>query len=47
MSKEKLIILGNFEMMLNVWTSSPAEFQHGYKSPARDIAYLVNHKYGK
>jgi energy-coupling factor transporter ATP-binding protein EcfA2 len=46
-SKEKLIILGNFEMMLNGWTFSPTDSRHGYKSPARDLAHLVDHKYGK
>ena len=46
-SKEKLIILGNFEMMLNGWTYSPTDFRRGYKSPTRYLAYLVEHEYGK
>ena len=46
-SKEKLIIIGNFEMMLNGWTSSPTDSRHGYKSPTRDLAHLVDTKYGK
>src|SRR6478609_1283058 len=46
-SKEKLNILGNFDMMLNGWTSSPADFQHGYKSPSRNLVSLIDHKYGK
>ena len=46
-SKEKLIILGNFEMMLNGWIFSPTDSRHGYRSPTRDLAHLVDHKYGK
>jgi superfamily I DNA and/or RNA helicase len=46
-SKEKLIILGNFEMMLNGWICSPTDSQRGYKSPTRDLARLVDHKYGE
>lgn len=46
-SKEKLIILGNFEVILNGWTCSPTDSRYGYKSPTRDLAYLVDHKYGK
>jgi hypothetical protein len=44
-SKEKLIILGNFDMMLNGWTAtSPVNHR---KSPARNLAHLVESKYGK
>jgi hypothetical protein len=46
-SKEKLIILGNFDMMLNGWSSSPLNFRRGQKSPARNLARLVDSKYGK
>jgi hypothetical protein len=48
-SKEKLIIIGNFDMMLNGWTSSlPNQIRnHGYKSPARRLARLIDIKYGK
>jgi superfamily I DNA and/or RNA helicase len=46
-SKEKLIIIGNFEMMLSGWACSPSDSRHGYKSPTRDLAYLVDHKYWK
>ncbi|HZA06959.1 MAG TPA: AAA domain-containing protein, partial [Nitrososphaeraceae archaeon] len=46
-SKEKLIIIGNFEMMLYGWTSLPNQTKHGYKSPARNLARLVDTKYGK
>jgi hypothetical protein len=46
-SKEKLIILGNFDMMLNGWSSSPMNFRRGQKSPARNLARLVDLKYGK
>ena len=47
-SKEKLIILGNFDMMLNGW-SAISLTNHGYrhKSAARDLALLVDSKYGK
>src|ERR687897_50659 len=43
-SKEKLIILGNFEMMINGWTAAA---MHNKKSPARSLARLVSSKYGK
>ena len=44
-SKEKLIILGNFDMMINGWTS--ASSVNHRKSPARSLAQLVQLKYGK
>ena len=44
-AKEKLIILGNFDMMLNGWTSSSARYR--YRSPARSLARLVDTRYGK
>ena len=44
-AKEKLIILGNFNMMLNGWTSSSARYR--YKSPVRSLARLVDSRYGK
>jgi hypothetical protein len=42
-SKEKLIILGNFDMMLNGWTAVSMY----KKSPVRSLARLVDSKYGK
>jgi hypothetical protein len=42
-SKEKLIILGNFDMMLNGWTT----VSMSKKSPVRSLARLVDSKYGK
>jgi superfamily I DNA and/or RNA helicase len=44
-SKEKLIILGNFEMILNGWTA--ASYLNHRKSPVRNLARLVETKYGK
>ena len=44
-AKEKLVILGNFDMMLDGWTSSSARYR--YKSPARSLARLVDSRYGK
>jgi superfamily I DNA and/or RNA helicase len=44
-SKEKLIILGNFDMMLNGWTA--ASSVNHRKSPARNLARLVESKYGR
>jgi hypothetical protein len=44
-SREKLIILGNFDMMLNGWTNG--SFVSHRKSPARSLARLVEAKYGK
>jgi len=46
-AKEKLIILGNFEMMLKGWTSSPIDNKYHYRSPARGLAQLIDLKYGK
>jgi superfamily I DNA and/or RNA helicase len=46
-AKEKLIILGNFDMMLNGWTSSSTSNRYCYKSPARNLARLIDSKYGK
>ena len=46
-AKEKLIILGNFDMMLNGWTSSPNCTKYYYKSQARNLARLIESKYGK
>jgi superfamily I DNA and/or RNA helicase len=44
-SKEKLIILGNFDMMINGWTA--ASSVNHRKSPTRNLARLVESKYGK
>ena len=47
-SKEKLIILGNFEMMLNGWSGSAhSSGRHYHKSPARKLARLIDLKYGR
>jgi hypothetical protein len=47
-SKEKLIILGNFDMMLNGWAgAASSNGRHYLKSPARKLARLVDSKYGK
>jgi len=48
-SREKLIILGNFEMMLNGWSALPSNngLKYGLKSPSRVLARLVDQKYGK
>jgi hypothetical protein len=42
-SKEKLIILGNFDMMLNGWTVASMY----KKSPVRSLARLIDSKYGE
>jgi hypothetical protein len=44
-SKEKLIILGNFDMMLNGWTAASSVSHR--KSPVRNLAHLIESKYGK
>jgi energy-coupling factor transporter ATP-binding protein EcfA2 len=46
-AKEKLIIVGNFDMMINGWTTLPQRMRYGHKSPARQLAQLVDEKYGK
>jgi len=45
--KEKLIIIGNFDMMLNGWSILPPQTRYGFKSPARHLARLIDSKYGK
>jgi len=47
-SKEKLIVLGNFDMMLNGWSSgAPAGCKYRCKSSARKLARLIDLKYGR
>ncbi len=48
-SRKKLIILGNFNMMLNGWTALPrsSDLMYGFKSQSRNLARLVDQKYGK
>ena len=46
-SKEKLIILGNFDMMINGWSGVSSSGRHCNKSPARKLARLIDLKYGK
>ena len=48
-SREKLIILGNFDMILNRWSALPNNngSKYGFKSPSRLLAKLVDQKYGK
>ena len=47
-SKEKLIVFGNFDMMLNGWTAAPNEsLKYGFKSPSRNLARLIDQRYGK
>lgn len=43
-SKEKLIIIGNFDMMINGLTSASSPSHR--KSPARNLARLIDCKYG-
>ena len=42
-----VLVSGNFDMMLNGWTSSPIYTKHCYKSPARTLARLIDSKYGR
>ncbi|MEP6576559.1 MAG: DEAD/DEAH box helicase [Nitrososphaerota archaeon] len=47
-SKEKLIIIGSFDMMLNGWAIAPSgTTRGGYTSPSRRLAQLIDSKYGK
>jgi hypothetical protein len=47
-SKEKLIILGNFDMMLNGWSGiASSSGRHYQKSAARKLARLIDMKYGR
>ena len=46
-AKEKLIIIGNFDTMINGWSVLPPQTRYGFKSPARHLAQLIDSKYGK
>jgi len=46
-AKNKLIILGNFDMMLNGWSYLPTSVRSGRRSHANRLAKLIDHKYGK
>lgn len=48
-AKEKLIIVGNHDTMLNGWSrlASNSNSKYGYKSPSRRLAQLIDSKYGK
>jgi hypothetical protein len=51
--KEKLIINGNFDMMINLWTAVPSTANNNtikrncYKGPTRNWARLIDLKDGK
>jgi superfamily I DNA and/or RNA helicase len=46
-SKEKLIILGNFDMMLNGWAGYSQYYNYWRKSNSRALAQLIDSKYGR
>jgi energy-coupling factor transporter ATP-binding protein EcfA2 len=46
-SKEKLFIIGSFDMMLNGWSKVPTFVEKGRKSISRRLACLVANKYGQ
>ena len=46
-AKEKLIIIGNFDMMLNGWSILPPQTRYSFKNPARHLTRLIDSKYGK
>ena len=46
-SKYKLIMLGNFDMLLNGWTYIPTTNRYGRKSPGRTLGKLIEQKYGE
>jgi superfamily I DNA and/or RNA helicase len=46
-SKEKLIILGNFEMMLNGWSGHIRYYNYWRKSNSMALAQLIDSKYGR
>ncbi len=46
-SKEKLFIIGSFDMMMNGWSKLPTNIEKGKKSISRRLAYLIDHKYGQ
>jgi hypothetical protein len=46
-SKEKLFIIGSFDMMREGWSKLPTSIEKGRKNISRRLAYLVDHKYGQ
>ena len=46
-SKEKLFIIGSFDMMMNGWSKVPTLIEKGRKNISRRLAYLIDHKYGQ
>ena len=46
-SKEKLFLIGSFDMMQQGWTKVPTQFEMGKKNISRRLAYLIDHRYGQ
>jgi hypothetical protein len=46
-SKEKLFIIGSFDMMREGWSKLLTSIEKGRKNISRRLAYLVDHKYGQ
>ena len=46
-SKEKLFLIGSFEMMMNGWSRIVTSIQNGKRNLSRKLAYLVEKNYGQ
>ena len=46
-AKEKLFVVGSFEMMMNGWSKIATSFQNGKRNLSRKLAYLIDRKYGQ
>jgi len=46
-AKEKLFIVGSFEMMMNGWSRIFTSIQNGKRNLSRKLAYLVEKNYGQ
>ena len=46
-SKEKLFLIGSFEMMMNGWSRISTSYEKCRKNLTRRLAYLIDHKYGQ
>jgi len=46
-SKEKLFLIGSFEMMMNGWSKIATSIQNGQRNLSRKLAYLIDKKYGQ
>lgn len=46
-AKEKLIIVGNIEMLRNGLATLPTATRSAWRSPSRELGWLLDHRYGR